>query len=129
MGPDQTSAPNEAVKQALEAIHELDDGRRERGEWQQTGWSEDQIAAWRGLVGARNAVHHNNVPCVRLHSPAEGDDRLRWEIEQAAIEELESKGQKRDYAAHVAWQRVLPQLRDALVLVDVAVPKSSSRSG
>lgn len=96
---------HEAVKQALEAIHELDDGRRERGEWEQAGWSQDQIGTWRGLVGARNGVHHNNVPCVGLHSPAEGDDRLRWEIEQAAIEKLDSKGQQRDYAAHVAQRK------------------------
>ena len=111
-----------ATKRALEAIHELEDGRRVRSEWQQTGWGADQLGLWQGLLGARNAAHHSSSPVVTRHGPNshEREDRLRWHLEPQAIRSLRSKDQRREYNARLDGLAVLPQLHEVLALVQRA---------
>jgi hypothetical protein len=70
-----------ATKNALEALHGLEDGRRNRHEWAQSGWTSDELAEWTGLMGVRNAAHHLDTRVVVLvggsdHVPSEAD--LQW---------------------------------------------------
>lgn len=106
-----------ATKQALEAIHELEDGRRERQEWSQTGWGHANIGLWHGLIGARNAAHHSDSPIV------ERDDAgLKWDVDASAIQGLPSTRQQAEYNNRLAGQLALPQLRTILALVSAALP-------
>jgi hypothetical protein len=104
-----------ATKRALELIHELSDALN-RVEWDQSRWDADSIGLWHGLIGARNAGHHSQSPIVSAHSEP-GEARLHWDIEPAAIQQLHSTRQQREYNARVAGGSVLAHLRTIRALL------------
>ena len=110
----------DAVKLALEAIHELEDARK-RGEWSQAGWDADAVGLWRGLNGARNASHHSASHIVVFQTVSDRDDCALWDIEPAAIADLRSERQQIEYNARLAGKATLPQLRDVAAAVTAAV--------
>ena len=112
-----------ACKRALEAIHELEDSRRdERKEWEQTGWTVEQRGIWAGLNGIRGASHHESVPIVARHggdnAPA---DPLVWQLDQPTIAKIPSEDQRGEYRNRIEDQPVLPMLREMLTLLFGAV--------
>jgi hypothetical protein len=115
------SDTQKATKQALEALHELEDCRSKRQEWSQTGWDQTSLDLWTGLTGARNAAHHLASPIVVVSSGGQADDRVRWDVEASAVQQLQSSKQQAAYTRQVAGQAVLPQLRKVLALVEAAV--------
>jgi hypothetical protein len=113
------SAAQDATKRALEAIHELADCLK-RGEWVQTGWSADDVGLWHGLIGARNASHHTSSEIVVLRSGEQPDERLRWDLDAAAIAELDSKRQRAESSARAAGEPVVLTLRTIATLIATA---------
>ncbi len=114
------SDAQDALKRALEAMHELSDCLK-RGEWVQAGWTADDLAVWHAHIGARNAAHHTSSALAPLHSHGTRDERLTWDIEQRAIASLPSPRQAGEYNARLAGQPVLPNLRAMVVRVSDAV--------
>lgn len=115
------SETQDATKRALEALHELADDLKERHEWSQTGWDLNAIGVWHGLLGARNAAHHQPASVVSRHSGRPHDESLLWGLEPATIATLRSKRQQAEYNARLSGQPVLPQLRQILALLTEAV--------
>jgi hypothetical protein len=115
-----THDSQQALKAALEAIHELGDCLR-RGEWAQAGWSVDDLVSWHAHIGARNAAHHTSSAIAATHSAVNLDDRLRWDIDPQAVASLQSQRQARDYLARLDGQPVLPPLRALAGRVSSAV--------
>ena len=109
-------AVQDALKQALEAVHELADCLR-RGEWSQDGWNDDERGLWIAHLGARNAMHHTSSALVVLHSDAVPDQRLMWE---SSID-VRSAQQQAEYSARLSGQAVLPVLRLLVSRVSDAV--------
>lgn len=105
-----------AVKRALEAIHELQDcadpAKRSPVEWTHAGWAAAQTKRWTGLIGARNAAHHKSASVVELHGDSEVPGHvLRW---APTIPAVRSTAQRNAYAAVIAGEAVIPQLRAVL---------------
>jgi phage-related tail protein len=116
------SKAQDALKQALEAIHELNDGlQKQPSEWSQSEWEEDEIGLFRAHVGARNAAHHESDVVAALYSAGASDEHLRWELSAAAIASLRSEAQQREYNARLAGKAVLPPLRVLVSLVASSV--------
>lgn len=113
----QAGAAQGATKRALEAIHELDDGRRNRSEWAENGWTSAETELWRAHVGARNAGHHSSASIVALHGGTKTDDRLTWDLPASAVAGLHSAAQQKAYNARLAAQQVLPGLRQVAALL------------
>lgn len=106
------SKAQDALKQALEAIHELNDGLgKTPSEWSQSEWDGDEIGLWRAHVAARNAAHHGPDMVVALYSEGALDEHLRWELSAPAIVSMHWKAQQREYNARLAGEAVLPPLR------------------
>jgi hypothetical protein len=106
------STAQDAVKQGLEAIHELNDGLgKTPSEWSQSDWDGDEVGLWCAHVGARNAAHHESDVVVALYSEGATDEHLRWELSASAIASLRSNAQQREYNARLAGEAVLPPLR------------------
>ena len=101
------STAQSALKQALEAIHELSDCLA-RGEWTQDGWTADDRGLWYAHVGARNAAHHESAALAALHSDGDRDYRLVWEMPVS----VRSVIQTTEYRTRLSGLRVLPALRD-----------------
>jgi hypothetical protein len=99
----------EALKRALEAIHELADCRA-RGEWR-PDWDDEGEGLWRAHIGARNAAHHTSSPLAVLRSDAARDERLLWALQSSAITGLRSERQASEYRDRLHEQPVLPSLR------------------
>jgi hypothetical protein len=110
-------AVQDAVKQAVEAVHELADCLT-RGEWSQDGWNADERGLWIAHLGARNAMHHTSSALVVLHSDGVPDQRLMWE---SSID-VRSAQQEAEYRARLSCQAVLPALRLLVCRVSDAVP-------
>lgn len=116
------SAAQDGVKQALEAIHELNDGlRKTPPEWSRGAWDEDDIGLWCAHVGARNAAHHQSDTVVALYSDGPSDEHLRWELSPSVIASLYSKTQQREYNARLAGKAVLPPLRVLVLRVAATI--------
>jgi hypothetical protein len=112
------SKAQDALKQALEAIHELNDGlNKTPAEWSQSKWAKDEIGLWLAHVGARNAAHHESDVVAALHSGTVSDERLRWELSAASIASLRSQAQQLELNARLAGRAVLPSLRVLVLLV------------
>jgi hypothetical protein len=105
-----------AVKQALEAIHELADCAK-RNEWSQADWSSDDLELWRAHIGARNAAHHTSTSVVAVHS--EGDPT--WDMDATAIASLRYESQQKAYNARLAGMPVAPALRQIVTLVQASI--------
>ena len=120
----KVEAAQAATKQALEAIHELDDGRRRRSEWTQDGWKAADIDLWLAHVAARNAAHHTSSSIVALHSGTAQNRILTWEINPEAIEGLHSGAQAAAYQRGLAGQPVLDGFWRVATLVGTAVRRS-----
>jgi hypothetical protein len=121
-----THNAQEALKRALEAIHELGDCRR-AGEWKQDGWSPDEIGLWIAHIGARNAAHHNSLPIVVRVGRSDRDDGLRWDVQPQALKNLRARGkhcerQATEYSDRLHDKHVLPALRDTVKLISAAIP-------
>jgi hypothetical protein len=116
------------AKSGLEAIHELKLDSSERGEWSDAAWSEEQKQLWRGLLGARNAAHHEPFPVVEELGQGEPEQRLRWCLPDEAIANLHSAKQQAAYRAVVHDQAVIPQLTEALKLVRDALSANDTGS-
>ena len=61
------SDAQDALKRALEAVHELADCLQ-RNEWVQADWTPDELGLWHAHIGARNAAHHTSSAVAVLHS-------------------------------------------------------------
>jgi hypothetical protein len=110
-----------ATKNALEALHGLEDGRRHRGEWSNSAWTADEIEVWKGFMGIRNAGHHSTLRVVVLiggsdHLPSEHD--LQWTTETLSIRWPD---QASAFASKLAGNAVLPSLDAAAALVERAL--------
>lgn len=105
-----------AIKQALEAIHELADCER-RNEWSQAGWAPGDVELWRAHIGARNAAHHTSTSVVAVHS----DGDLTWDIDATAVASLNSKAQQAAYNARLADKSVTPSLHQIVTLVQRSI--------
>ncbi len=105
------AATQDATKRALEVVHELDDAARERNEWEQVDWAEDDVGVWEALVGARNASHHSSSIVVELHSDGDADSRLRWAVN---AEKIRGQRKREEYESRLAGQPVIPPLRRVL---------------
>jgi hypothetical protein len=102
----------DAVKQLLETIHELNDGlNKNPPEWTQAGWNKDEKGVWCAYVGARNAAHHQSDVVVAIYSDGVSDSYLRWELPKSAIDALHSKAQQQEYNARLRGNAVMPELR------------------
>jgi hypothetical protein len=106
-----------AVKQALEAIHELEDGRRKRGEWSNASWTPDELGVWQALIGARNGAHHFSSHVVHSvggsnHTPSRDD--LRWED---SLPPIDATSRAAEYTRRLSGHAVLPTLRDVSALL------------
>ena len=112
----KTGEAQKAVKRALEAVHQLNDCLA-RGEWARMRWTPDDRGLWTAHIGARNAAHHTSATVVALHSGDRTDDRLRWDIDSAAIAGLRYKQQAGEYTTHLAGQAVVPSLRQIAALL------------
>jgi hypothetical protein len=110
-----------AVKQALEALHELSDCRG-RGEWSNASWTRAQRESWLAHMGARNAAHHTSSTVVEIRSASQADNRVRWCIEPTAIASLHSKDQAKAYRTLLDGQPVIPGLRSIVAALAVAIP-------
>jgi hypothetical protein len=110
----------DAVKSALEAIHELDDGRRKRGEWSWAGWTSDEQGLWQTHIGARNASHHSSSGVVTLRVDGNGASLL-WDIAPQTIAGLHFPDHATQYRQRLAGRPVLPALGDVVALVTSAV--------
>jgi hypothetical protein len=117
----RVSEIQDATKRALEALHELKDDLDERQAWSQIGWDENAIGLWHGLLGARNAAHHQPVSIVTRHSGRSRDESLLWSIEPAAIATLHKARECAEYNARLDGKAVLPQLREVLARLMTAV--------
>jgi hypothetical protein len=109
-----------AVKRALELIHELNDCER-RHEWTQAGWTPAELELWTAHIGARNAAHHTSSGVVAIHSDPARDNRLRWDLDAAAISSLRFPDQGRQYNRHLAHQPLLPALHAVVRRVESSV--------
>jgi uncharacterized Zn finger protein (UPF0148 family) len=107
---------HDAIKSALEAIHELVDDLG-HGEWTQANWTPDELGLWTALIGARNAAHHKDSSIATFHSGRKRDDRLVWSIDETKIRRLRYKDQQREYLTRLAGQPVLPGMRRILALL------------
>lgn len=110
-----------AVKQALEPIHELDDCRRNRGEWSNSSWTPSELGVWEALIGARNAAHHFSSHVVQSvggsnHTPSRDD--LRWED---SLPPIDSAARASEYASRLAGEAVLPTLRDVSAVLSRSI--------
>jgi hypothetical protein len=110
----RVSETQDATKRALEALHELKDDLDVRQEWSQAGWDENAIGLWHGLLGARNAAHHQPVSIVTRHSGRPRDESLLWSIEPAVIATVHKERERVEYSARLDGKAVLPQLRQVL---------------
>jgi hypothetical protein len=102
-----------AAKNALEALHGLEDGRRKRGEWTYASWTAEEIEEWNGLMGIRNAAHHLSVRAVVLVGGSDhvsSDEDLQWTTDTLAID---SNVQAAAYASRLAGKPVLRTLDQA----------------
>jgi hypothetical protein len=107
-----------AVKQALEALHELGDCAS-RGEWTRDGWSTTDEDLWHAHMGARNAAHHTSSAPVALHSD---QPRVTWDLDPQAVAELRSDRQRAAYNERLGGEAALPGLQRLADLVAAAVP-------
>jgi hypothetical protein len=123
-------AAQDAVKAALEMIHELEDGRRKpRFEWTLTGWTPAEEDQWRAHVGARNAAHHYSSEAhgiVALGSGDHRDDRLTWDVDpkaSAGVRKHSKYGplQAKAYEDHLAGKPVVPGLRQIAALLERSI--------
>ena len=112
-----------AIKRALEAIHELQDcadpKKRPTVEWTKSAWTPAQNDRWFALLGARNAAHHFSAPVVELHGDTTRPGHvLRW---APGISPVQSKSQRKAYAAMLAGQPVIPLLRGVAADISAAI--------
>jgi hypothetical protein len=117
----KVSETQDATKRALEALHELKDDLDKRQEWSQAGWDENAIGLWYGLLGARNAAHHQPASIVTRHSGRPRDESLLWSIEPTVIATLHKERERVEYEARLDGKAVLPQLREVLAQLRAAV--------
>ena len=97
------------VNAALQAIHALKEGGLKR-----RGWSETQSKIWQGILGARSVAYHKGETVIRLWS-WEGEDRLRWQIDDT--DKIRSPDQRQAFIDYVQDKPVLAQLREMRELV------------
>lgn len=118
-------AGQHAVKQALEAIHELEDCRR-RGEWSSGSWSTQENELWLAHIAARNAAHHLSGELVALHGDTDADpsseDRLRWELSAGTLAELQNSRGVGEFSRLLAGKPALKPLRTIAGLVRDSMP-------
>jgi hypothetical protein len=96
-----------AVKAALEALHELGDDSLKRGEWSKDDWSAEDRELMAGLAGARNAAHHKSAAVVALEFGTDRVRDLRW---VAHLPPIRSQEQTKAYCRRLAGQRVVAVL-------------------
>lgn len=114
------SDAQDALKRALEAVHELADCLQ-RNEWVQADWAPDELGLWHAHIGARNAAHHTSSAVAVLHSDVGRDERLIWDMQDQAIASLRSQRQACNYASRLAGRPVLPHLRAISNCINAAV--------
>ena len=104
------------VKQVLEAIHELDDCRR-NGDWDQTGWSQRDSDLWLAHIAARNAAHHFPDNLVVLRGGDSKSTQLEWALSSSTLGNLQSQRGVLEFNRLLLGRKVLPSLHS----IDVAL--------
>jgi hypothetical protein len=110
-----------AVKAALEAVHELDDSRR-RGEWSDAAWTPGESGLWQAHLAARHAAHHQSAYVVHLvggGAHTRSRDDLRWE---GTLPPIDSQALASEYASRLAGRPVLRWLASLRALLARTIP-------